>query len=170
MSTVCDPYQPAEEKFKLSRKCLKLIKDSRWPVSVLTRSSLVLRDIDVLSEIEKCEVGISITTIDDNIRKIFEPNSPPIDERLRALSELKKAGISTYAFIGPILPGDINRLIKNIVPLVDSVLTDKLNYPGKVRNILKKEGFDKWLDRDFNAGLKEKVRRRFEAAGVKVRY
>jgi DNA repair photolyase len=73
-------------------------------VTVQTRSPLVLRDIDLLSRAENFEVGFSVTTADDNIRKMFEPLAPPISERIRALDELHKAGIKTFVMIAPLLP------------------------------------------------------------------
>lgn len=88
MSGVCNPYQPLEAHYKLSRKCLEILADNNWPVIIQTRSSLFLRDMDILKGAKDCEVGLTITTADDEIRKLFEPNVPPIKERLNTLNEL----------------------------------------------------------------------------------
>ncbi len=127
ISGVCDPYQPLEVKYKLTRKCMKILANNYWPVIVQTRSPLVLRDIDILKEARNIEVGLSITTADDSIRKLFEPYAPPIEERLRALDELHRSGIKTYAMIAPILPG-AELLAKALEGKVDYILVDRMNY------------------------------------------
>ncbi len=127
VSGVCDPYQPLEAKYGLTRNCLKILAEHRWPVIVQTRSPLVLRDIDILREARDIEVGCSITTADDSMRKIFEPNAPAIEDRLRALDELHRSGIKTYAMIAPILPG-AELLPGALLGKVDYVLVDRLNY------------------------------------------
>ena len=105
VSGVCDPYQPLEAKYRLTRQCLELLAHNNWPVIIQTRSPLVLRDIDIIKGAHDFEVGLSVTTADDSIRKLFEPMAPPINERIKALDELHKAGIRTYAMIAPVLPG-----------------------------------------------------------------
>ena len=127
ISGVCDPYQPLEAKYKLSRKCLEILAQNNWPVIIQTRSPLVLRDMDILKEAENFEVGLTITTADDDIRKLFEPNAPPIVERLRALDELHRSGIRTFAMIAPILPG-AEGLAKALEGKVDYILVDRMNY------------------------------------------
>src|SRR5512137_1386139 len=105
VSGVCDPYQPLEGKYKLTRQCLEILAENDWPVAIQTRSPLVLRDLDVIRKAKDFEVGFSVTTADDGIRRLFEPSAPPIRERIRALQELHLAGIRTYAMIAPMLPG-----------------------------------------------------------------
>jgi DNA repair photolyase len=127
MSGVCDPYQPLEAHYKLSRKCLEILTDNNWPVVIQTRSPLVLRDIDILKRAKDCEVGLTITTADDEIRKLFEPNAPPIKERLTTLDELHRSGIKTYAMIAPILPG-AEVLVNDLQGKVDYIIVDRMNY------------------------------------------
>jgi DNA repair photolyase len=127
ISGVCDPYQPLEAKYKLTRQCLEILAENNWPVTVQTRSPMVLRDIDILKIGSNFEVGLSITTADDNIRKIFEPNAPPIMERVAALGELHQAGIRTYVMIAPILP-QAESLPEILVGNVDYVRLDRMNY------------------------------------------
>jgi DNA repair photolyase len=127
ISGVCDPYQPLEGKYKLTRKCLEILAQNNWPVIVQTRSPLVLRDIDIIQKGKDFEVGLSITTTDDGIRKLFEPNAPPIKERVRALDELHRAGIRTFVMIAPILPGS-ESLAEVLTGKVDYVLFDRMNY------------------------------------------
>lgn len=127
ISGVCDPYQPLESKYKLTRQCLEILAQNNWPVIVQTRSPLVLRDIDILKEGKDFEVGLSITTANDSIRKLFEPNAPAIKDRVRALDELHKAGIRTYAMVAPILPG-AEGLAQILAGKVDYVIVDRMNY------------------------------------------
>ncbi|RJP74483.1 MAG: radical SAM protein [Ignavibacteriales bacterium] len=127
ISGVCDPYQPLEEKYKLTRKCLEILVEHNWPVVIQTRSSLVLRDMDILMKGKSLEAGLSITTADDNIRKLFEPNAPSIEERINTLDELHKVGIRTYAMIAPMLP-KAEELAEMLDGKVDYVLFDRMNY------------------------------------------
>jgi DNA repair photolyase len=127
VSGVCDPYQPLEAKYQLTRKCLGILAQHNWPVVVQTRSPLVLRDIDILREAKHFEVGFSVTTADDSIRQLFEPHAPPIPERIAALDKLHQAGIRTYAMIAPMLPGT-DGLIELLRGKVDYVLVDRMNY------------------------------------------
>ena len=127
ISGVCDPYQPLEAKYELTRKCLEILARNNWPVSVQTRSPLVLRDIDVLKKGRDFEVGLSVTTADDSIRALFEPDAPPMKDRVRALDELHQAGIRTYAMIAPMLPGAEN-LPEILAGKVDHVIVDRMNY------------------------------------------
>ncbi len=71
VSGVCDPYQPLEGRYKLTRQCLEILAEHDWPVTIQTRSALILRDIDILQKGRQFEAGFSVTTADDRIRKIF---------------------------------------------------------------------------------------------------
>jgi len=127
VSGVCDPYQPLEQKYELTRRCLRILQQHNWPVTIQTRSPLVLRDMDIIKEAECFEVGLSVTTADDEIRRLFEPNAPSIIERIKALNKLHSAGIRTYAMIAPILPG-AEKLPEILAGNVDYVIVDRLNY------------------------------------------
>jgi DNA repair photolyase len=127
VSGVCDPYQPLEEKYRLTRSCLELLVESGWPVRVQTRSPLVTRDIDILRRAKDLEVGLSITTADDGVRELFEPQAPSIEARLGALGQLHQAGIRTFVMIAPILPG-AEKLPELLAGRADYVLVDRLNY------------------------------------------
>jgi DNA repair photolyase len=127
ISGVCDPYQPLEEKYNITRKCLDILAQNNWPVVIQTRSPLVLRDINILKGVKDIEVGLTVTTADDDIRKLFEPKAPPIGERIRTLHELHQSGIKTYAMIAPILPGT-EFLIKDLEGKVDYILIGRMNY------------------------------------------
>jgi DNA repair photolyase len=127
ISGVCDCYQPSERRYQLTRKCIEILAGNGWPLTIQTKSPLVLRDMDLLKQSADIEVGFSITTADDNIRRIFELQAPPVNERVRALEELHLSGIKTFAMIAPVLPGagGLGSLLNG---KVDYVLIDKMNY------------------------------------------
>jgi DNA repair photolyase len=127
VSGVCDPYQPLEGRYRLTRECLAILVENDWPVVVQTRSPLVLRDADILQAARDLEAGLTVATADDDIRRLFEPNAPPIGARLRALEELHRRGIRTYAMIAPMLPG-AEALPEALKGKVDHVLVDRMNY------------------------------------------
>jgi len=155
ISGVCDPYQPLERKYELTRKCLEILAQNDWPVVIQTRSPLVLRDMDILKGARNFEVGLTITTADDAIRKLFEPNAPPIMERLRALDELHRSGINTYAMIAPVLPG-AETLPKYLEGKVDYILVDRMNY-----------NYADWVYRKY--GLQDKLSDEFfDMAGHEI--
>jgi DNA repair photolyase len=127
ISGVCDPYQSAERRYELTQKCIEILVEHQWPVTIQTKSPLVLRDIEILCRFKDVEVGLSITTADESMRKIFEPGAPPIDKRVHALDVLHSRGIKTFAMIAPILPG-AEGLIEQLPGKVDNILIDRLNY------------------------------------------
>lgn len=106
LSSVTDPYQGHETKYRLTRGILRELKSVEYPglVRILTKSPIVTRDIDLLSSLPRAEVGMTVTTTDDKVSRWLEVRAPLASRRLRALAELKDAGIPTYAFVGPLLP------------------------------------------------------------------
>lgn len=164
ISGVCDPYQPLERKYRLTRKCLEILVENRWPVRVQTKSPLVLRDIDILKQGSDVEVGFTITTADERMRKIFEPGAPAITKRIEALEKLHESDIKTFAMIAPLLPGaeGLPALIKNNA---DHVLVDRLNYHYADR-VFKKYGMQWAMKDSFFREKGEELRKSFEANGV----
>jgi DNA repair photolyase len=104
LGTVTDAYQPLEREYGVARTCLEVLLDYDCPICILTKSALVLRDLDLFKRLKAVEVAFTITTLDDEVRSIFEPRSSPIHERLEAVRLLAEAGIPTWAFCGPLLP------------------------------------------------------------------
>ncbi len=146
LSSVTDPYQPAEAKYKLTRKCLEALALHQFPVSILTKSPLILRDMDLITEINDIEIGLTITTDNDRVREIFEPNAPPISARIDALKQLHNEGIRTYVFIGPLLPMDSTVLASQIKPYTSRILIDRMNYTHKTSLLYRKYKIENWLD------------------------
>jgi DNA repair photolyase len=168
VSGVCDPYQPVEGKYRLTHGCLEVLMREGWPVTVQTRSSLALRDIDIFKQGNGWEVGLSVTTADDNIRKLFEPSAPPIRERFRALDELHHAGIKTYAMIAPMLPGAAG-LAGMLVGKVDYVLIDRMNYRHSDW-VYRKYGLQEQQTDQYFMETRQQLDTIFRAAGVPVSY
>ena len=106
---------------------MEILIENNWPVTVQTRSPLVLRDIDLFKAAGDIEVGMTITTADEGTRRLFEPHAPPIRDRIKALDELHRAGIRTYAMIAPMLP-KADGLAAELEGKVDYVLIDRMNY------------------------------------------
>jgi DNA repair photolyase len=156
ISGVCDPYQPLEREYKLTRQCLQILVRKDWPVVIQTRSPLVLRDFDILQKAKNVEVGFSITTADDGIRKLFEPAASPIPERLNALTKLHGLGVRTYAMIAPILPG-AEKLINLLAGSVDYILVDRMNY-HYADFAYKKYGLDENMTEEYFTRVSQQIR------------
>lgn len=168
MSIVTDPYQPVEKRFKLTRKCLEILLEFQYSTVILTRSPLVLRDIELLANFESVEVGLSITTDDDKIRKIFEPKAPSIISRIKTLEKLKKNNIKTFAFIGPILPMDTVNLARQINGLVDYILIDKMNYIWKTEKRYRLNSLDFAIRDEYFDTVAEELSKEFSSKGIEV--
>jgi DNA repair photolyase len=104
IGTVTDPYQPLEAVTLVTRKCLLEIARHDNPISVLTKSDLVLRDLELIQSTRRPEVGITLTSVDEELVKKIEPGAPTAHHRLEALRELHRSGLDCYAMIGPVLP------------------------------------------------------------------
>jgi len=151
-SSVTDPYVGLETKYQLTRKCLDILADFEYEgnISIQTKSPLVIKDIDLLKKLKDVAVGFTITTLDDKVSRFLEVMAPPVSARIKALKELHDAGISTYAFVGPILPHFTNDETK-IADLLDKlqevgvneVWFEHINLSPKIKsrlfNFLRKE-------------------------------
>jgi DNA repair photolyase len=147
-----DCYQPAERKYKLTRRMLEVLLKHRHPVGIITKNALVLRDIDVLQELAKYQlvhVMVSITSLDETLRTVMEPRTVTYKNRLRVIEELNKAGVPAGVMNAPLIPGlntmDIPNVIKAAADhgAVDAGYTIvRLN--GAVHDI-----FRDWLFKNF---------------------
>jgi len=167
ISGVCDPYQPLETAYQLTRKCLEILVQYYWPITIQTKSPLVLRDMDLLRGSDKIEVGLSVTTADEEIRRLFEPNAPSIKDRIQALAELHLAGIKTYAMIAPMLP-EAEKLAKVLAGKVDYVLIDRMNYHYGDW-VYKKHNLENAMSDDFFFLKSQELTSAFEKRGIECR-
>ncbi|MCL0089926.1 radical SAM protein [Dehalococcoidia bacterium] len=127
VSGVCDPYQPLERTYKVTKTCLEILVEHDWPITIQTKSALVLRDVALFAGSNKIEVGLTVTTGDERVRELFEPNAASIKERIKALEKLHLAGTRTYVMIAPMLP-QAEELAASLREKVDYVLIDRMNY------------------------------------------
>ena len=168
LSSVTDPYQPLEKNYRLTRGCLEALSEAQFPVDILTRSPLCLRDLDLIKQFKEIDVGFSIATHDEKIKKVFEPHSPSIASRIEALRILHQEGVSTYAFIGPMLPLDPRSLVAMLDGAVDEVLIDRMNYPNKVKAIYRREKLDSYLEENYFHIFGTELQKQFERKGISV--
>ena len=116
-----DIYQPAERKFQITRECLEVFWKYRHPVSLITKNSLVLRDLDLLQKLASenlCHVAISITTLQEELRQYLEPRTATVNQRLKTVETLSRAGIPTFVMMAPVIPGLNDH---EVIPLVKAV-------------------------------------------------
>ena len=153
LGTVTDPYQPAEKKYEITRRCLELLLMHDFPVCIQTKSSLVLRDMDLLKRFSNIEVGMTLTALDDGVRGKLEPGASSVEERLRALVELGENGINTWVFLGPVMPyiTDAEALAEAIAAVKPKyVLVDRLRLKEGVWDRVK--GFVQGLEPELLPG------------------
>ncbi len=128
-----DPYQPSEEIYKQTRQVLEILLNRGFSVCILTKSDLVVRDIDILSNMVDSSAGISIAFQDEHTRQLFETKAPSNERRIEALKKLKEAGIQTYTLVCPVMPfiTDVESLIDMVEPYSDTIWLYALNMKEK---------------------------------------
>lgn len=165
--SMCDPYLHLEETEQLTRQCLEIIAAEGFGLSILTKSTRILRDLDLLKQIHvksKCVVQMTLTTYDEQLCRILEPNVSTTRERIEALKIFRDNGIPTIVWLTPILPF-LNDTEENIRNLLDACVEAKvwgvLSFEmGLTLREGNREYFYAALDRHF-AGMKEKYQRTF---------
>lgn len=159
--SVTDPYQGVEAKYELTRKCLEIVAESKYKndlqISLLTKSPLITRDIDIFKKIPNLEIGMTITSTDNKISKLFEHNAPPVSLRIKSLKILNENGINTYAFVGPLLPNfavgedNLRRLFKQIKETgTKKVWVEHINLSGKKMERLMNLVEDELAEKEVN--------------------
>ncbi|WP_170406625.1 SPL family radical SAM protein [Ruegeria arenilitoris] len=189
ISTVTDPYQGVERKYRLTRGVLEALVRHKYRgrVSILTKSPSVMDDVSLLQELENAEVGLSIATTDDALSRKLDMMAPLASARLDVLRRLNEAGIKTYVFVGPLLPHMHLRphLIDHLFSEIKSAGTSEikvefLNMPGHVcvrlNGYLKdepteiQEVYSKSQDAGYRTLLEDQVRTLLDAHGLKLRF
>ena len=152
MSGVTDPYQPIERRLQLTRRCLQVLSQFRNPVGIITKNSLVTRDLDLLQQLNEFSavaVFVSITSLDSDLRRVMEPRTAPPASRLRTIEKLANAGIPVGTLLAPIIPG----LTDHEIPkMVQQATAAGAQFAGRV--ILRlpfqvKDLFKDWLQQHF---------------------
>jgi len=157
LSSASDPYQPVEARYGVTRRCLEVLQRHRYPVSILTRSPLVLRDLDLLKRFEWVRVGMSITSVPV---RWYEPGVPPLQRRIDTLRKLSKAGISTWVSLAPVIPGivliDLDELFEELSSAgVSSVSFGILRFEGYEESRLMFEAAAAMRTKDALAGREQ---------------
>ena len=168
LSSATDPYPPEEAHSRITEGCLRALREARFPVSVLTRSPLVLRDLPILRGFPEVEVGFSFTSSRD--RPDYEPRVPPVASRLGAIRRLSEAGVPTFASVAPLLPGtsgeDLRTLMEGLREAgVRAAFADPLSlspYPAAARRMRALGG------REFGPGEAEDLLGRLEVEAGRV--
>lgn len=179
LGTVTDPYQEAERHLLITRRCLMEIIPHGLSVSALTKSDLILRDADLFKEL-KGEVGITVTSVNDELGRMLEPGAPLPGRRVNALRKLVDEGLNAYALIGPLLPLLTERDLDELVETLSStgikwVMLDRFRpRPGMFQDIASRpEGADisDRLDKAHRAedyrSLESLLRRRFSEKSIR---
>lgn len=136
IGSVTDSYQPIERKYKLTRKILEKLILLQPHLDLMTKSDLVVRDIDLFKQFKDCVVALSLSVLDDKIRKELEPLASSVDKRINVLKELHKAGIQTALFISPIFPEitDWKALINKTKSFADEYWFENLNLYSSIKS------------------------------------
>jgi len=147
-----DPYQPVERRLRLTRRCIEVFAEFRNPIGIVTKGSLVARDTDLLAEMAQDQaavVHVSITSLDDSLRRVLEPRAASPRKRLAAVEHLAKAGVPVGVMVGPVIPGLTDSEIPKLVQAAADAGAQGVNHillrlPHGV-----KELFEDWLERHF---------------------
>jgi len=166
ISSVCDPYQPLEERYRLTRSCLEILAEAKFPVTIQTKMTLILRDLDVLERFDEIEVGMTLSTDDEKIARTFEPGASPVGERMAALEKIHSRGIPTFAFLGPLLPGVPERSIAGLAGKVDRILVDRMNYLETIIGLYHKLGLTEAATDRFFRGQAQRIAREAKKYGL----
>ena len=137
ISSVTDPYNPQDEKFRRTRALLEQLAGSGVRLSIQTKSDLVLRDMDLIREFPDARVGFSINTLDEDFRADMD-RAASIERRLAAMKELHDAGIRTTCFVSPIFPGitDVEAIIGRVKDQCNLIWLENLNLRGSYRSVI----------------------------------
>jgi len=166
LSSLTDPYQPLEAKYKITRKILEILLRYNWPVVIQTKSSLILRDLDLLKRFKEIEVGFTIISLREISKKLEKFASLP-KERINALKILKENGIKTFVFIGPIMPfssiEEIEEIVSETKNFTEEYYFDKLNLkPGLLEKIKSIENYKDLKEKEMEEYYK-KLRKEIES-------
>jgi DNA repair photolyase len=152
IGTNTDPYQPIERRYKIMRRILEVLDNAGHPVGIVTKSALVLRDLDILARMAKrdlAKVAISVTTLDPKLARVMEPRASTPARRLDALRQLVKAGVPTAAMVAPVIPALNDEEMERILDAVAAAGVRHAGYvllrlPLEVRDL-----FREWLIANF---------------------
>jgi DNA repair photolyase len=152
IGTNTDPYQPIERRYQIMRRILEVLDRAGHPVGIVTKSALVLRDLDILTRMAKrdlVKVAISVTTLDANLARVMEPRASTPPRRLGALRELVKAGVPASALVAPIIPAINDAEIERILEAIAQAGVRHAGYVLLRLPFELKDLFREWLIENF---------------------
>jgi DNA repair photolyase len=152
IGTNTDPYQPIERQYQIMRRILEVLESAGHPVGIVTKSALVLRDLDILSRMAKrklAKVALSVTTLDNSLARVMEPRASTPSRRLEALQRLTEAGVPTAVMVAPVIPAINDSEIERILDAAAAAGVKEAGYtmlrlPLEVRDL-----FREWLMANF---------------------
>jgi DNA repair photolyase len=165
MSGVTDPYQPIEKRLRITRRCLEVLAEFRNPVAVVTKNHLVTRDIDFLSELARHDaavVAVSLTTLDDDLRRVMEPRTSRPIRRLAAIEALAGAGVPVGVMTAPVIPSLNDHELPDLISAAGRAGATFAAYVPVRLPYAVKPLFENWLSRHF-PDRKEKVLNRIRS-------
>jgi len=129
IGSVTDPYQGVEQEYQITRQILEKIQNIEAHIDIITKSDLILRDLDILKNMKDLQVAISFSSLDDIFKSLIEPWTKSIESKIQALKTLHENNIKTVAFISPIFPyiTDVFKLIDTLSYFVDEFWFENLN-------------------------------------------
>jgi DNA repair photolyase len=152
MGTNTDPYQPIERKWQVTRRILEVLRDANHPVGIVTKSALVMRDIDILSDMAAkglAKVALSITTLDPKLARAMEPRAATPPRRLEAMRALSQAGVPTAVMVAPIIPAINDSEIERILDAAANAGATEAGYVMLRLPLEIKDLFREWLGEHF---------------------
>ncbi|HRH38980.1 MAG TPA: PA0069 family radical SAM protein, partial [Flavobacteriales bacterium] len=152
ISGATDPYQPVERKEGITRQLLMIARDFKQPVTIITKNALVLRDIDVLRDLAADNligVAISLTTLNEDLRRVMEPRTSTGANRLRTISTLREAGIPVMAMIAPVIPALNEHEVPTLLKAAADAGAMTAGYTLLRTNGAVQPVFERWLDQHF---------------------
>lgn len=147
-----DCYQPAERKFGITRRLLKVLLEHKHPVSIITKNTLIQRDIDVLTELAKhnlVRVNLSITTLDDGLRRVLEPRTASVKKKLQTIELLAKNNVPVTVMMAPIIPSINDYEIPTLLKKVSEAGAQRAGYTIIRLNDVLGELFEDWITKNF---------------------
>ncbi len=151
LGTVTDPYQPIERHYRITRDILQVLEDARHPVGIVTKSALVVRDIDILERMARhdlVKVALSVTTLDAKLARSMEPRASTPGKRLEAVRQLAAAGIPAQVMVAPIVPGLNDHEIESILEAAREAGVHEAGYVMLRLPLELKDIFREWLATD----------------------
>ena len=171
MSGNTDAYQPAERKFGLTRKCIEVLLELKHPFGLITKNSLILRDLDLIAEAARdnlVHTAVTVTTLDEELRRLLEPRTATIDQRFRAVSELARAGVPVTVNLAPIIPGLTDHEIFAIVQRAAEAGATRMGYGVLRLNDEVAPLFEEWLAQAYPDRAERVLNRIRETRGGKL--